>query len=118
MDVRDPMDVRDKYKRRTGTGRIWCMLSDSIHERWWPGKYNRVIQERQECPPMKKGRHPMVSRKDQKRLEELRRRKPKPRKMTRSGLPTTCGVKTQWGFCAAYTEDGMCARHYEEFLRK
>ena len=60
----------------------------------------------------------MVSRKDQDRLEELRRRKKKPRKATRSGFPTTCGVETPWGFCAAYAEDGMCDRHYAEFLRK
>ncbi len=60
----------------------------------------------------------MVSKKDQKRFEELRRRKKKPPKMTRSGLPTTCGVKTQWGYCAAYSEVGMCDRHYDEFIRK
>ena len=46
------------------------------------------------------------------------RRKTKPRETTRSGLPTTCGVKTQWGYCAAHTKDGMCERHYREFLRK
>ena len=61
---------------------------------------------------------PMVSPKDQKRLEELRRRKKKSPKMTRSGLSTTCGVKTQWGYCAAYSEAGMCDRHYDEFIRK
>lgn len=60
----------------------------------------------------------MVSRNDQRRLEALRRRKKKPPKMSRSGFPTTCGVKTPWGHCAAYTEDGMCDRHYEEFVRK
>ena len=68
--------------------------------------------------PITKGRHPMLSRKDQQRLEELRRRKKKSPKMTRSGLPTTCGVKTQWGYCAAYSEVGMCDRHYDEFIRK
>ena len=68
--------------------------------------------------PITKGRHPMLSRRDQKRLEDLRRRKKKSPKMTRSGLSTTCGVKTQWGYCAAPSEGGRCARHYDEFIRK
>lgn len=60
----------------------------------------------------------MVSKKDQKRFEELRRRKKKPPTTTRSGLSNICGVKTQWGHCAAYSETGMCDRHYDEFIRK
>lgn len=68
--------------------------------------------------PITKRWHRMVSRKDQKRFEELRRRKTKPRKITRSDLPTACGMQSKEGYCAAHTEDGMCERHYQEFLRK
>lgn len=60
----------------------------------------------------------MLSPKDKKRLEDLRRRKKKPRTMSRSGFSSICGVKTQWDYCAAYSDVGMCDRHYEEFLRK